>query len=177
MTYTQARLGQKTRTIFRRGIVWDTENIVEVSVWHWGSPVVVVVVVEVEEAVRSSESTKTKALAGTVANKAVCNAKSRASCTTFLPLPGMQFLETILCGTAPQTAGSGPGVIAIHDIQTGSPLANFKQTNAGIHSTAFVETRDGQGGFLLAAQLDKSILNVYNFQKVVISLSAIFTKS
>jgi hypothetical protein len=89
---------------------------------------------------------------------------------------GMQFHETILCATAPHTAGSGPGVIAIHDIQTGSTLATFKQTSAGNHSTAFVETRDGQGGFLLAAQLDKSILNVYNFQKVVVPLSAVFLK-
>lgn len=86
----------------------------------------------------------------------------------------MQFHETILCTTAPQTAGTGPGAIAIHDIQTGSSLATFKQTSAINHSTAVIESRDGQGGFMLAAQPDKSILNVYNFQKVTTLLIAFF---
>jgi pre-rRNA-processing protein IPI3 len=71
--------------------------------------------------------------------------------------------ETILCAATPTT---GPGAIAIHDLQTGSTLASFKQTNAAVHGTAVVESHNGQGGILLAAQHDKSILNVYNFQKV-----------
>lgn len=78
----------------------------------------------------------------------------------------MQLQEVILCGTSPSSSSSGPGAISLHDIQTGSTLASFKQTSASIHSTAIVNTRDGQGGFMLAAQPDKSILNVYNFQKV-----------
>ncbi len=76
----------------------------------------------------------------------------------------MHLHETIFCATA--SASNGPGTVAIHDIQTGTPLASFKQTNAGAHCTAFVESGDSQGGFVLAAQPDKSLLNVYNFQKV-----------
>ncbi|KAJ7132140.1 WD40 repeat-like protein [Mycena epipterygia] len=78
--------------------------------------------------------------------------------------------ETILC-TATPTAG--PGAIAIHDLQTGSTLASFKQTNSAPHGTAVVNSQNGQGGILLAAQHDKSILNVYNFQKDQISLKIV----
>src|SRR3954470_6785641 len=74
--------------------------------------------------------------------------------------------ETVLCATSPTTSAAGPGLIAIHDIQTGVTLASFKQTNAGRHSVAVLESRNSQGGFVLASQPDKSILNVYNFQKV-----------
>lgn len=73
--------------------------------------------------------------------------------------------EVVLCATAPQASGSGSGAIVLHDIQTGTSLASFKQSSSTSHCTSFVETRDGQGGFILAAQQDKSILNVYNFQK------------
>jgi pre-rRNA-processing protein IPI3 len=73
--------------------------------------------------------------------------------------------EVILCATAPQASGSGSGAIVLHDVQTGTSLASFKQSNSSPHCTSFVETRDGQGGFILAAQQEKSILNVYNFQK------------
>ncbi|CAK5267775.1 unnamed protein product [Mycena citricolor] len=72
--------------------------------------------------------------------------------------------ETILCGVTP---AAGPGSIAFHDLKTGSTLASFKQTTSALHSTAVVQTRDGQGGLLFAAQQDKSIMNVYNFQKVI----------
>ncbi|KAG2129202.1 WD40-repeat-containing domain protein [Suillus bovinus] len=73
--------------------------------------------------------------------------------------------EVVLCATAPQAQGSGSGAIVLHDIQTGTSLASFKQSSSAPHCTSFVETLDGQGGFILAAQQDKSILNVYNFQK------------
>ncbi|KAJ7113691.1 WD40 repeat-like protein [Mycena crocata] len=78
--------------------------------------------------------------------------------------------ETILCATTPS---AGPGTIALHDLQTGSTLASFKQTNAVPHGTAVVQSQDGQGGILLAAQHDKSILNVYNFQKDQVSLKIV----
>lgn len=77
----------------------------------------------------------------------------------------MTLQEVVLCATVPQAAGSGSGAVVLHDIQTGTSLASFKQSNSPPHCTSFVETRDGQGGFILAAQQDKSILNVYNFQK------------
>ncbi|KAG7443607.1 WD40 repeat-like protein [Guyanagaster necrorhizus] len=83
----------------------------------------------------------------------------------------MHFHETIFCATA--STSNGPGNVAIHDIQTGTPLASFKQTNASAHCTAFVESGDSQGGFILAAQPDKSLLNMYNFQKDQISLKMV----
>ncbi|KAL1738639.1 WD40-repeat-containing domain protein, partial [Schizophyllum fasciatum] len=48
---------------------------------------------------------------------------------------------------------------------TGNSLASFKQTNAPRDSTAFLESTGSEGGFILSCQPDKSILNVYNFQK------------
>ena len=71
-----------------------------------------------------------------------------------------------LAGPAPTPAVAGPGLIAVHDVQTGATLASFKQTNAGPHSVAVLESRNTQGGYILASQPEKSILNVYNFQKV-----------
>ncbi|KAG1869503.1 hypothetical protein F4604DRAFT_1773644 [Suillus subluteus] len=73
--------------------------------------------------------------------------------------------EVVLCAAAPQASSSGSGAIVLHDVQTGTSLASFRQSNSGPHSISFVETRDGQGRFILAAQQEKSILNVYNFQK------------
>ncbi|KAJ7880351.1 WD40 repeat-like protein [Mycena olivaceomarginata] len=64
-------------------------------------------------------------------------------------------------------------VCAFTTLQTGSTLASFKQTNAALHSTAVVQSQNGQGGFLLAAQHDKSILHVYNFQKDQVSLKIV----
>ncbi|KAG2353724.1 WD40-repeat-containing domain protein [Suillus spraguei] len=81
--------------------------------------------------------------------------------------------EVILCATAPLASGSGSGAIVLHDIQTGTSLASFKQSSSAPHCTSFVETRDGQGGFILAAQQDKSILNVYNFQKDQLALKIV----
>jgi pre-rRNA-processing protein IPI3 len=74
-----------------------------------------------------------------------------------------QIQETILCCSSPSTS---TGSITFHDIRTGAALVTFKQTNTGTHGTDLVETKDGQGGFILSAQRDKSILNVYNYQKV-----------
>lgn len=82
----------------------------------------------------------------------------------------MRLQEVVLCSTAPSTSTSGAGSIALHDISTGSTLASFKQTSPAVQCTAVVNTTvlDGtpQGGLILTSQPDKSILNVYNFQKV-----------
>ncbi|KAI8985548.1 WD40 repeat-like protein [Trametes punicea] len=77
----------------------------------------------------------------------------------------MHLHESILCATAPSASGIGPGTLSLHDIQAGTSLASWKQTSAGVHCTAVVQSRDGLGGFVLAAQQDKSIMNVYSFQK------------
>ena len=78
-------------------------------------------------------------------------------------MQAQQIQETIVCCSSPSTSA---GSVTFHDIRTGAALATFKQTNAGTHGTDLVETKDGQGGFILSAQQDKSILNVYNYQKV-----------
>jgi pre-rRNA-processing protein IPI3 len=78
----------------------------------------------------------------------------------------MQLQETIFCATAPGSSASGPGTISIHDIQTGASYASFKPSNSGINSTTFIESKNGEGGFILAAQSDKSVMHVFNFQKV-----------
>ncbi|KAI0629250.1 WD40 repeat-like protein [Trametes polyzona] len=85
----------------------------------------------------------------------------------------MHLNEAVLCATAPSTSGSGPGTLSLHDIQTGTSLASWKQTSASTHCTAAVQSRDGQGGFMLAAQQEKSILNVYNFQKDQLALKIV----
>ncbi|KAL4245549.1 Pre-rRNA-processing protein IPI3 [Abortiporus biennis] len=86
----------------------------------------------------------------------------------------MHAQEVILCSTSPSaSSSSGPGTISLHDIQTGSTLSTFKQTSSNVHSTDVVQTRDGQGGFMLAAQADKSLLNVYNFQKDQLALKVV----
>jgi pre-rRNA-processing protein IPI3 len=77
----------------------------------------------------------------------------------------MQLQEVLLCSTSSQQPNVGAGAIILHDIQTGAILASFKQTNAAPHAVAVLESKSTQGGFVLAAQTDKSILNVYNFQK------------
>lgn len=87
----------------------------------------------------------------------------------------MHLDETIICATAPETSSAGAGSVAIHDIHTGSALASFKQSNAPVYGTTFVESGNGQGGFVLCAQYDKAILNVYNFQKVCLTYLPIDT--
>ncbi|KAJ7576887.1 WD40-repeat-containing domain protein [Mycena floridula] len=81
----------------------------------------------------------------------------------------MYLQETILCATAASSSNSGTGSITVHDITNGSSLASFKQTNASRCCTSFVETKNSQGGFVLASQPDKPVLNVYNFQKDQVS--------
>ena len=78
----------------------------------------------------------------------------------------MKLQETILCSSAAQSSTVGLGTVALHDLQTGATLASFKQTNAGPHCTAVLESTSTEGGFVLTSQPDKSILNVYHFQKV-----------
>ncbi|ETW79118.1 hypothetical protein HETIRDRAFT_156059 [Heterobasidion irregulare TC 32-1] len=85
----------------------------------------------------------------------------------------MQLQEVIICGSASSTSTAGSGAVTFHDIQTGSSLASFKQTSSASHCTAVVNTRDGQGGFILAAQPDKTILNMYSFQKDQIALKIV----
>jgi pre-rRNA-processing protein IPI3 len=68
-----------------------------------------------------------------------------------------------LCGWAIKSE-SGVWNITSYDLSTGSPPFTLKQTLAGLHSTVATETRDGHGGLVLAPQLDKNLLNVYNFQ-------------
>lgn len=80
----------------------------------------------------------------------------------------MSLHETILVSTAPPIshASLGAGSLAVYDIQTGAALASFKQTSASTRSVAALETRDGIGGVMFAAQTEKAVLNVYTFQKV-----------
>ncbi|TFY58203.1 hypothetical protein EVG20_g8242 [Dentipellis fragilis] len=85
----------------------------------------------------------------------------------------MLLQEAVLCATAPSSFSGPSGTISLHDIQTGSSLASFKQTSASSNCTAIVNTTDGQGGLMLAVQPDKSILNVYNFQKDQIALKIV----
>ncbi len=86
----------------------------------------------------------------------------------------MRLQELLLCTATPNSPESGPGAVFLHDIQNTNVLASFKQTNAGSRCTAVFESTSSQGGYILAAQPDKSLLNVYNFQKV--SLQIIFKK-
>jgi pre-rRNA-processing protein IPI3 len=78
----------------------------------------------------------------------------------------MRLEEILLCATAPQSQEQGAGIIALHDIQSTTLLATFKQTSAAARCSAVLESNGTRGGFILAAQPDKSLLNVYNFQKV-----------
>jgi pre-rRNA-processing protein IPI3 len=83
----------------------------------------------------------------------------------------MSVQEVVVCATASPTAQSS-GCIAFHNITTGALLASFKQTNAVKNCTAVVDTLDNQGGFLLASQPEKAVLNMYSFQKVSCDTSA-----
>ncbi|KAI6038083.1 WD40-repeat-containing domain protein [Pisolithus marmoratus] len=85
----------------------------------------------------------------------------------------MVLQETILCATAPQTSGSGQGAFVLHDLQAGTTLATFRQTSSAPHCSAFIETANGQGGIMIGAQMDKSVLNVYNFQRDQIVLKIV----
>jgi pre-rRNA-processing protein IPI3 len=77
-----------------------------------------------------------------------------------------QLQEIVVASVNPTSAVQGSGNVSLYDLNTGSSLLSFKQTSAQTHCTAAIETKDGQGGLVLAAQADKSLLNVYAFQKV-----------
>ncbi|GJJ06115.1 hypothetical protein Clacol_000304 [Clathrus columnatus] len=79
----------------------------------------------------------------------------------------MPIQETIFCCLAP-TSNTGSGLIALHDIQTGTSLASFKPTNSTTHSVSYIETRPGLGGVILAAQSDKSIINDQLTNKIIL---------
>ena len=82
--------------------------------------------------------------------------------------PKMQghLTEIVVSAAGPSKAGQGSGMVTLYDLGTGSTLFTLKQTLAGLHSTVATETRDGQGGLVLAAQSDKKLLNVYSYQRV-----------
>ena len=73
--------------------------------------------------------------------------------------------EVALCAMVPASS-TGSGLIALHDMQTGTSLTSFKQTSAASHCVSYVETKNGLGGIILAAQSDKALLNIFSFQKV-----------
>ncbi|KAG9088248.1 Pre-rRNA-processing protein ipi3, partial [Ceratobasidium sp. 370] len=77
----------------------------------------------------------------------------------------MKLQETLLCGLGPSNPASGSGHLAVHDVTTGTSLATYKQTSSFVHGTAVVESRQAQGGFIISAQADKPVLNIYHFQK------------
>ena len=79
-------------------------------------------------------------------------------------MPHLQ--EIVVTSVGPTSAAQGSGNVSLYDINTGTSLLSFKQTSAPPHCTVAVETKDGQGGLVLAAQAEKSLLNVYAFQKV-----------
>ncbi|KAG7093750.1 hypothetical protein E1B28_007401 [Marasmius oreades] len=85
----------------------------------------------------------------------------------------MSVQEIILCATTSSSSSAGTGCIALHDFKNGTTLASFKQTNAAPHCTTYIESKQSQGGFLLASQPDKSLLHVYNFQKEQISMKIV----
>lgn len=80
--------------------------------------------------------------------------------------------EVILSASGPiSTLQSGS--ILFHDILNGSSLASFKQTSASKNCTAIITSTGAQGGLMLAVQPDKSLLNVYSFQKDQVSLKVV----
>lgn len=58
------------------------------------------------------------------------------------------------------------GVIALHDIKSGTVLASFKGTLARPGCLSCTPTTDLAGGLVYAAQPSKSILSVHAWQKV-----------
>ena len=77
--------------------------------------------------------------------------------------------EVILSCSGPNSTPQS-GSILFHDILTGSSLASFKQTSASKNCTALINSTGVQGGLMLAVQPDKSLLNVYSFQKVLLHI-------
>jgi hypothetical protein len=75
--------------------------------------------------------------------------------------------EVILSASGPISTQQS-GSLLFHDILNGSSLASFKQTSASKNCTAVINSTGAQGGLMLAVQPDKSLLNVYSFQKVLL---------
>jgi pre-rRNA-processing protein IPI3 len=77
--------------------------------------------------------------------------------------------EVVLCASGPTQGNTSLGSVSLNDITTTNSVFSLKQTGAARNGYALVQTRNGQGGFVLAAQADKGLLNVYSFQKVNIT--------
>lgn len=75
--------------------------------------------------------------------------------------------EVLVSAAGPSSAGQGSGTVTIHDLNTGSSLLTLKQNFSAPHASVATETRDGQGGLILSAQIDKGLMNVYSYQKVL----------
>lgn len=75
--------------------------------------------------------------------------------------------EIIVTAAGPSSAGQGSGTVTLYDLNTGGSLLTLKQTFSAPHATVATETRDGQGGLILSAQIDKGLMNVYSYQKVL----------
>lgn len=75
--------------------------------------------------------------------------------------------ELILTASGPVSTPQS-GSILFHDILNGSSLASFKQSSSSKNCTAIINSTGAQGGLMLAVQPDKSLLNVYSFQKVLL---------
>ena len=80
--------------------------------------------------------------------------------------------ETVLSASAPVSTPQ-TGSILFHDIQSGTPLASFKQSSPAKNCAAVIHSTGAQGGLMLAVQPDKSLLNVYSFQKVLLHISTL----
>jgi hypothetical protein len=77
-------------------------------------------------------------------------------------------MQEVIITASTSTSQQQQGSILFHDIQSGTSLASFKQSNPAKNCTSLIATRDGQGGLVLAVQPDKSLLHVYSFQKVLL---------
>ncbi|KAH9975991.1 WD40 repeat-like protein [Lactifluus volemus] len=81
--------------------------------------------------------------------------------------------EVIITASTSTSQQQQQGSILFHDIQSGTSLASFKQSNPAKNCTSLIATRDAQGGLVLAVQPDKSLLHVYSFQKDQIYLKLV----
>ena len=64
-------------------------------------------------------------------------------------------------------------IVYVHEQRMNAQIKGYGDNgdrHAGA-STAVLQTQNGQGGFILSAQPDKSILNAYYFQKVRVNVT------
>jgi len=73
--------------------------------------------------------------------------------------------EVLLCASGPAAGNASLGSLSLNDIQTGTSVFSLKQTGAGRNGLALVESKGGQGGFVLCLQSEKALLQSYSFQK------------